>query len=398
MKNQIIAFRSDLLDSSVNVAGIVTKINELKKNGIGVIVVIGLPERIEPISCRPEGIISDILPVNAAQTRASAVLVSEVLSTAGLKAAVLDWESSGLGIICDVETGRIKNLNPSKVTEMVSQGVIPVVSGSFGLDDKGHLRSLGSGGAEALAVGIASYLENSVCTVLLKRYLPVDSINPRCRYGGYDSLSLSYQECMEMEVAGGHILPARVVELAEKNDIPLILVPFCSEQGGLLVMKKELDENLAVSAIVSDTKTAKVAILGVPDVPGIAARIFTALADVKITTEMIIQSIMRGQINDIAFLVKKEDIEATIDRCRAISKAIGAQGVTFDMEIARVSLIGSGIANHPDIPSRMFSILAEKGINIEMIVASSISITCVVDSPREQEAVNSLKAYFMGGE
>lgn len=395
MKYEVFVYDHGLLNSSGKVAWLVERVLCNRENSVGTVVVIGSSDDIPEIVFSPEaGENSSRIRSSADRNRASVILFSEILKARGLDVSILDEKTSGIVPSGDLLESRIRELDIDMVKVPLEEGKIPVVVGSFALDSEERTVFLGPGGAEALAVGIASSLEDSLCVAYRE-----NDITGSLIVSSMDTLGntvLSYQECMEMIVAGEPIIPARVIELAEKKQVPLRVIPFYSDHGGVLIMENRDVEGFAVSSVVSDTKTAKIAILGVPDVPGIAAKIFSKLADADISAEMIIQSVMRGQINDIAFLVRKENMEQAIGKCRAISKEVGAQGVTFDTEIARVSLIGSGIANHPDIPSKMFSVLAEKGINLEMIVASSVSITCVVDSSREQDAVNSLKDFFGG--
>ena len=154
-------------------------------------------------------------------------------------------------------------------------------------------------------------------------------------------------------------------------------------------------EGLIVKAVVHDLKAAKVILLGVPDIPGVAARLFKSLSDQGVGAEMIVQNNMRGGVNDIGFLVKKTSLEIAIQVCRELCREIDAQGVSFDTEIARVSVVGAGIANHPDVPPRMFSILAEAGINIEMIASTALAITVVVGSANVEDAVRALHKHFI---
>jgi len=152
---------------------------------------------------------------------------------------------------------------------------------------------------------------------------------------------------------------------------------------------------LKIKSIVHDLKIAKVVMMGVPDVPGVAARLFSSLAGRGVGAEMIIQNNMRGGLNDIGFLVRKESLDDAIEVCRDFSREIGAQGVSFNTEIARVSVIGGDIINHREMPSRMFSTLAKEGINIDMISSTALDVTCVVASSRIDDAVRALHQHFM---
>ena len=155
-------------------------------------------------------------------------------------------------------------------------------------------------------------------------------------------------------------------------------------------------EELIIKTVTHDINVAKVVLMGVPDVPGVAGRLFTNLAERGVGAEMIIQNNMRGELNDIGFLILKENLDEAIDVCRNVSRDIEAQGVSFNTEIARISIVGERIASHPDIPSRMFTILGKEGINIEMILSTDIFVTCVVSSTRAGDAVRALQEHFIG--
>jgi len=150
-----------------------------------------------------------------------------------------------------------------------------------------------------------------------------------------------------------------------------------------------------VDQVVSDRDVAKIAVLGVPDVPGVAARLFSDLASAGVGAEMIVQSVMRGQMNDIAFIVKRSTLGEAMAICRAYAADMGAQGVTFDTEVAKVALTGENLAGCPAIPSQMFSVLAGGRINIDMIAAASTVIACIVASGDLEEAISALSGAFL---
>jgi len=156
-----------------------------------------------------------------------------------------------------------------------------------------------------------------------------------------------------------------------------------------------MSEELLIKAVTHDIKAAKVVLMGVPDIPGVAGRLFTSLAERGVGVEMIIQNNMRGGLNDIGFLILKENLDEAIDVCRSINREIEAQGVSFNTEIARISIVGEGIASRPDIPSRMFTMLGKEGINIEMILSTDFFVTCVVASTRADDAVRALQKHFL---
>ena len=157
-----------------------------------------------------------------------------------------------------------------------------------------------------------------------------------------------------------------------------------------------MSEELVIKAVTHDLEVAKVVLMGVPDVPGVAGRLFTSLAERGVGAEMIVQNNMRGGLNDIGFLIRKENLDNAIDVCRGFSRDVEAQGVSFNTEIACVSIVGEGIASHPDIPSRMFTTLGKEGINIDMISSTDLFVTCVVASTRADDAVSALRVHFIG--
>jgi len=156
-----------------------------------------------------------------------------------------------------------------------------------------------------------------------------------------------------------------------------------------------VSKDLVIKAVAHDLEVAKVVMLGVPDIPGVAGRLFTALAERGVGAEMIVQNNMRGGLNDIGFLVRKENLDDAIEVCRSFSRDVEAQGVSFNTEIARVSVIGKGIAGRPDIPARMFTTLGKEGVNIDMIASTDLFVTCVVASTRADDAVRALHEHFI---
>ena len=156
-----------------------------------------------------------------------------------------------------------------------------------------------------------------------------------------------------------------------------------------------MTEELVIKAVAHDLNVAKVVLMGLPDIPGTAGRLFTSLAERGVGAEMIVQNNMRGGLNDIGFLIRKDHLDDAIEVCRDFSRDVEAQGVSFNTEIARVSVVGAGIVSHPEIPSRMFTTLGKEGINIDMISSTDLYVTCVVTSTRADDAVRALREHFI---
>ncbi len=290
--------------------------------------------------------------------------------------------------------GRIYRVDPKGVIAAMEAGKVAVVAGFQALTDDGDVITLGRGGSDLSAVALAAAIGGE-CHIL-KDVSGVMSADPRVVKAPVKLDYFTYMECMELSTLGAKMLQARSVEVAARYEVPLYVASsFVEEEGTWIVKSNPVSEGLIIKGVVHDNKVAKVVMMGVPDVPGVAGRLFSSLAENGIGAEMIIQNNMRGGLNDIGFLVKKEFLDGTIDVCRAFSKDVGAQGVSFNTEIARVSIVGSGIANHPEIPSRMFNVLAEEGINIDMIASTALTVTCIVASMRAEDAVRALHEHFI---
>lgn len=325
----------------------------------------------------------------------SVALLAMAIEREGYEALSLSGPQAGIYGKGRYGDGRITKVDPKPVSNILGQGRIPIVAGFQARNGNGDVITLGRGGSDLSAVALAAALEADRCSIL-KDVPAVYSADPGIVPQARKLDRISYEECMEMAAAGAKVVQARSVELAARYGVPVYVAGSFSEEKGTWIMREDVCESLAVRSIASDRNVAKVAVLGVPDVPGIAAGLFGRLSAGGVGAEMIIQSVMRGQVNDIAFLVKKEFLGEAIDICRDIVREIGAQGVAFDTEIGKVTIVGAGIANHPEIPSLMFSNLAAEDINIDMISSTSMSITCVVAAGDVERAVRSLHREFIG--
>ena len=321
-------------------------------------------------------------------------LVAMALRAAGVPSRSYTGQRAGILAEGYHMEGRIQRMQPFLVEEDLEEGVVPVIAGFQAVSSKGDVVTLGRGGSDLSAVALACSLEADECHI----YTDVEGVftaDPRIVQNARKLKKVSHEICMEMAALGAKVLQARSVEMAFRYGVPVYVASSFTEEEGTWVMQENVNEKLYVHSVSQDTNVAKVAVLGVPDKPGVAAGFFTLLAENGIAAEMIIQSVMRGGMNDIAFLVRKEDLGKAIEVTTEYVEKVGAQGVNFDTEVARVSVVGAGIGNHPEVPSQMFSAFAELGINIEMISSTSLSITCVVEAVRVEEAVKALHKKFV---
>lgn len=324
----------------------------------------------------------------------SVALLSLALQKFGLPAQSFTAQQAGIKAKGFPMEGRIYRIESDTVEKVLNEGTVAVITGFQAITDAGDVITLGRGGSDLSAVALAAAMGAASCQ-LLKDVTGVMTGDPRVVKRPYKIKQIGFEECMEMAVQGANVLQARSVEMAARYEVPLYVGSSFVEEEGTWVMSNPVTEGLIIKAVVQDSKIAKVVLLGVPDIPGVAARLFASLAEHGVGAEMIIQNNMRGGVNDIGFLVKKINLETAIQVCREMCREIDAQGVSFDTEIARVTIVGAGIANHPEIPPKMFNILAEEGINIDMIASTALALTCIVASSRAEDAVRALHEHFI---
>ncbi len=324
----------------------------------------------------------------------SVALLALALQQSGIPAQSFTARQAGIKAKGFPMEGRIYDIEPQAVEKVLDEGTVAVITGFQAITDNGDVITLGRGGSDLSAVALAAALKADSCR-LLKDVEGIFTADPKIVKQAKKIDKLDFDECMELAVKGAGVLQARSVEVAARYKIPLYIASSFVEKEGTWVMDNPVTEGLVIKSVVHDTKVAKVVIYGVPDTPGMAAGLFSSLANQGVGVMMIIQNNMRGGVNDIGFLVKKTDLEKGIQVCRKYCRDTDAQGVSFDTEISRVSIIGAGIANHPEVPSKMFKILADAGVNIEMIASSSMAITVIVASNHAEEAVLALHKAFI---
>ncbi|MFP4482669.1 MAG: aspartate kinase [Thermovirgaceae bacterium] len=401
MALEVVKFGGSSLRSLEDMKAAAARIAGFRKHGSDVVVVVsamqGSTDSLLNLAGRLKigGHCREVDQLLSTGEQQSVALLAMSLDREGFEALSLSGPQAGIYGTGRYGDGRITRVDPGPVSKILARGRIPIVAGFQARKGDGDVITLGRGGSDLSAVALAAALEADGCSIL-KDVTAVYSADPGIVRNARKLEQISYEECMEMAAAGAKVIQARSVELAARYSVPVYVAGSFSEEKGTWIMKEDVCESLVVRSIASDRNVAKVAVLGVPDIPGIAAGLFGRLSVGGVGAEMIIQSVMRGQVNDIAFLVKKEILGEAIDICRDIVREIGAQGVAFDTEIGKVTVIGAGIANHPEIPSRMFSNLAAEDINIDMISSTSMSITCVVAAGDVDRAVKSLHREFIG--
>jgi len=331
----------------------------------------------------------------------------ERISIALLCMAIIDrgehavsFTGSQAGIVTDTthRKAKILEVKADRLRDAVTEGSIAVVAGFQGVSTTSDITTLGRGGSDTTAVALAAELEAEVCEI----YTDVAGIftaDPRVVPTARKLERVSYEEMLDMSATGGRVLALRSVEFARNHHVPVhVRSSFTWEPGTWVVQEDEVMEQAIISGVTHDLSEAKITITQVPDRPGIAARLFRALADDSVNVDMIVQNVSTEGHTDISFTVPKDDVARTQKAVEQIVDDLEASGCTADENIGRVSLVGAGMKTHPGVAATMFETLAHASVNIEMISTSSIRISCVVASDDVERAVRVLHAAFELGD
>jgi aspartate kinase len=310
----------------------------------------------------------------------------EAVSLTGSQAGIVTDTSHAKAKIVDVRARRLH--------EELDKDRIVLVAGFQGVSIEYEVTTLGRGGSDATAVALASAL-GGACEI----YTDVDGVftaDPRMVAGALKLPTISYDEMLEMAASGARVMMARSVEIARSYGVPLHVRSAFTEGEGTWIGDEEglVLEKAIISGVTHDTSEAKATVLSVPDRPGVAARIFRPLAEAGVNVDMIVQNVSADGATDISFTLPKADLRITEPILEALADEIGAHGVLYDPEVAKISLVGAGMKSHPGVAADMFEALADAGINIEIISTSSIRVSCVVRAAEVERAVQAVHERF----
>jgi aspartate kinase len=303
---------------------------------------------------------------------------------------------SQAGILTDTVHGKAKivEVRARRIHEALDEERIVLVAGFQGVSSEQEVTTLGRGGSDATAVALAAAL-GGACEI----FTDVEGVftaDPRLVPAAIKLPKVSYEEMLEMAATGARVMMARSIEIARRYGVPIHVRSAFSDAEGTWIGDEEqlMLEKAIVSAVTHDTSEAKATVLGVPDQPGVAARLFRSLADAGVNIDMIVQNVSAEGATDISFTLPKTDLVTAEPILQALRDEIGARGLAFDPDIAKVSLIGAGMKSHPGVAADMFEALAEAGINIEIISTSSIRVSCVVRASEVERAVAAVHERF----
>lgn len=301
-----------------------------------------------------------------------------------------------VGIVTDGAhtRARIAKVAAERIKQALAEGITPIVAGFQGINEASDVTTLGRGGSDLTAVALAAALQADRCTI----FTDVDGIytaDPNIVPLARQLSKVSYEEMLELASLGVKVLQTRSVQFAAKFGVPVEVKSSFREGPGTLVTTEDADmERVAVSGLSGDRNQAKITVIGVPDRPGIAARIFGSVAEADIIVDMIIQNVGQGSLTDVSFTVPRADVGKAVGLMQRVAKEIEAKSVEVTEAIAKVSLVGVGMRSHSGVAARMFEVLSGEGVNIMMISTSEIKISCVIEEKYLELAMRSLHSAF----
>jgi len=324
----------------------------------------------------------------------SAGLLSAILNSMGYRAIPLTGGQAGIETDSSHTKARILKIEPERIMKHVKDGEIVIITGFQGVSSEGEITTLGRGGSDTSAVAIAAALKAERCDI----YTDVDGVytaDPRIVESARRIDVLSYEEMLELASLGAKVLQIRSVEFAMKYGVPIrVRSTFTEDEGTLIKEEDETMERVIVRGIAHNKNESRITVERVPDKPGIAARIFDALAEANIPVDMIVQNVSVDGFTDISFTVEKTDALKAERITKGVAEEIGAKEVIRDDRIAKVSVVGLGMRSHAGVAGKVFETLAKYGINIIMISTSEIKISCIIDEKFTELAVRVLHEAF----
>ena len=308
--------------------------------------------------------------------------------------SLLGWQA-GFQTSSTYGSARIKKVKADRIQKELDKKNIVIVTGFQGTNRYDDMTTLGRGGSDTSAVAIAASMHADLCQI----YTDVDGVytaDPRKIPNAKKLDVISYDEMLELATLGAQVLNNRSVEMAKKYNIELEVISSLTRQPGTIVKEEAKMEKMLISGVAKDNDVARISIIGVPDKPGLAFKIFSKLAAKKVNVDIILQSIGRDNTKDITFTVPQNMLSEAMTAVEEYAQVIGAQKVVFDENVCKVSIVGAGMETHPGVAAEMFEALFEANINIQMISTSEIKVSVLLAREDADNAVAAIHAKFFG--
>ena len=382
-----------------NVADIITKTYE---KGNDVVVVVSAQgdttdefiEKARQVNPNPSKREMDMLLTAGEQISAS--LLAMTIEEMGYPViSLLGWQA-GFFTSANNGSARIERVDPARIKRELDQKRIVIVTGFQGVNRYQDMTTLGRGGSDTSAVAIAASMHADLCQI----YTDVEGVftaDPRKIKDARKLDVISYDEMLELATLGAQVLNNRSVEMAKKYGVELEVLSSLTRKPGTIVREANKMEEMLISGIAKDNEVARVSIIGVPDRPGLAFKIFTKLAAKEINVDIILQSIGRNNTKDISFTIPESQLDETMEILRTYVETIGAADAVYDGNVSNVSVVGAGMETHPGVAAQMFEALFDANINIQMISTSEIKISVLISRDDADQAVTAIHKKFFSG-
>ena len=388
---------------AVRVKEVAKRVLKYKNEGHDVIVVVSAPagttdsliRRAYELSETPSKRELDMLLTSGEQISIASLAIA--IEDLGKKAVSLNAFQVDFKTTDEHTKATILDINTDIIREKLSEGNVVVFAGFQGITENNEITTLGRGGSDTTAVALGAALQADEVEI----YTDVDGVytaDPRVVKTPKKLNTISYQEMLEMAASGAKVLHPRAVEIAARYGIKIHLRSSFDDSTGTIVKEKgdELMEQVKIIGITSTKNEGKITLSGVPDKPGIAAKVFSKLAKAKINTDIILQSSsVTKEFNNISYTVSIDDLKEAVEISQELKEELGAEGVSYDANIAKISAIGIGLKTHYETTAEIFDTLAENGINIDMISCSEINVSCIIKEEDVNKAVRALHEKFV---
>ncbi|WP_309118770.1 aspartate kinase [Paenibacillus sp.] len=371
------------------------RVVEKKREGNRVVVVVSamgdttddLIDLSKQLTDQPSAREMDMLLTTGEQV--SVALLSMTIHTHGEGAvSYTGWQ---VGMMTEAAHGRarISDIRPDRIHKALDQDKIVVVAGFQGMTEDGEITTLGRGGSDTTAVALAAALKADLCEI----YTDVDGIystDPRIVKVARKLNEISYDEMLELANLGAAVLHPRAVEYAKHYSVPLVVrSSFTYNEGTIVKEDASMEQGVVVSGIAYDKNVARISILGVKDVPGQLAKVFTALGDAGINVDIIVQSGVQNGKADFSFSTGSSDAEQAVTILRGMQNDVGFDDVTSETNLVKVSIVGAGMVSNPGVAAKMFDAISSQGVSIKMVSTSEIKVSCVIDAEKFQDVVRA---------
>lgn len=381
------------------VFNVAKRILAAKNEGNDVVVVLsaqgkttdGLIAKAKEINPKPSRREMDMLLVTGEQQ--SVALMAMAINSMGARAISLNAMQVGIDTTSTYGNARIKTISTGRIEHELDRKNIVIVTGFQGVNKYDDITTLGRGGSDTSAVALAAILHADLCEI----YTDVDGVytaDPRVVKDAWKLDEISYDEMLELASLGAKVLHNRSVEMAKKYNVKLIVRSSMSQAEGTIVKEECKVERMLISGVAADKDVSRISLVGIKDEPGKAFEVFALMAREKISVDIILQSIGRDDTKDISFTVAKSDLDQTLKVLEENKERLTAQEIVHDDHIAKLSVVGAGMATNPGVAALFFEALYDAGVNISMISTSEIEISVLIDENEVTAAMNSVHEKF----